>query len=162
VQSIRICILCTIFMMEILLHWGNISVDFQIEDYLTDLYLKGCIVIWEKQALSWRMHLLVMEDTASRMLRLCWIMHVITHQPALVTFILQRTTFLAVWHTVHGNKLYFLNLQLVYVLQQGKTSPTVFQWVLCKMSRVSLGSIVSDYGLGDWGSIPGGGKGFFL
>jgi hypothetical protein len=29
-------------------------------------------------------------------------------------------------------------------------------------SRVSSGSIVSDYGLDDRGSIPGGGKGFFL
>jgi hypothetical protein len=29
-------------------------------------------------------------------------------------------------------------------------------------SRVSSGSIVSDYGLGDRGSIPGGGRGFFL
>jgi hypothetical protein len=28
--------------------------------------------------------------------------------------------------------------------------------------RVSSGSIVSDYGLDDRGSIPGGGKGFFL
>jgi hypothetical protein len=29
-------------------------------------------------------------------------------------------------------------------------------------SRVSSGSIVSDYGLGKRGSIPGGGRGFFL
>jgi hypothetical protein len=29
-------------------------------------------------------------------------------------------------------------------------------------SRVSSGSIVSDYGLDDRGSIPGGSKGFFL
>jgi hypothetical protein len=29
-------------------------------------------------------------------------------------------------------------------------------------SRVSSGSIVSDYGLDDRGSIPGMGKGFFL
>jgi hypothetical protein len=31
-----------------------------------------------------------------------------------------------------------------------------------RRSRVSSGSIVSDYGLDDRGSIPGGGKGFFL
>jgi hypothetical protein len=30
------------------------------------------------------------------------------------------------------------------------------------VSRVSSGSIVSDYGPGDRVSIPGGGKGFFL
>jgi hypothetical protein len=30
------------------------------------------------------------------------------------------------------------------------------------MSRVSSGSIVSDYGLDDRGSIPGRGRGFFL
>jgi hypothetical protein len=30
------------------------------------------------------------------------------------------------------------------------------------MSRGSSGSIASDYGLDDWGSIPGRGRGFFL
>jgi hypothetical protein len=50
-----------IFAMEILsLHWGNISVDIRIGDNLTDVYLKWCIVIWEKQAFSCCMHVLVM------------------------------------------------------------------------------------------------------
>jgi hypothetical protein len=38
-----------------------------------------------------------------------------------------------------------------------------FSSTLCYVrSRVSSGNIVSDYGLDDRGSIPGGGKGFFL
>jgi hypothetical protein len=41
------------FAMEILsLHSENISVDIRIGDNLTDIYLKRCIVIYEKQALS--------------------------------------------------------------------------------------------------------------
>jgi hypothetical protein len=40
--------------------------------------------------------------------------------------------------------------------------PVFIERVLSRGSRVSSGSIVSDYGLDDRGSIPGRGKGFFL
>jgi hypothetical protein len=39
----------------LLLDWGNMSIDIRIGDNLTDVYLKECNVIWEKQSLSWRM-----------------------------------------------------------------------------------------------------------
>jgi hypothetical protein len=62
-QSLRICISCVGFPMEILLlRWGNVSIDIRIGDNLTNVYLKECIVIWEKQAHSLLVHLLVVED----------------------------------------------------------------------------------------------------
>jgi hypothetical protein len=35
------------------LHWGNVRMDIRLGDYLTDVYLKGLVVFWENQALSW-------------------------------------------------------------------------------------------------------------
>jgi hypothetical protein len=82
------------------LHWENVSSDNRIWDYLTDVYFKGCIVIWEKQALSWRMHLLAVEDTVCGMRRTCWVSYRVTNQPTLVTFILQQDVFLREQHGV--------------------------------------------------------------
>jgi hypothetical protein len=88
------CILCMGFVMEVLWqHWGNIRVDIRIGDNLTDVYLK-------KQALSCLMHVLAEEDAVCGMRRMCWISHMITHQPALVTFILQQDDFLKVQYGV--------------------------------------------------------------
>jgi hypothetical protein len=53
-------------------------------------YLKRCIVIWEKQALSWRMYVLALEFAMCNVRRMCWISYMITHQPADVTFLLQQ------------------------------------------------------------------------
>jgi hypothetical protein len=70
---------CFVFAMDILsLHWGNISVDICIGDNLTDVYLKGCIVIREKQA--WKTQYVGWGG---------WVGYR-THQSALVTFPLQE------------------------------------------------------------------------
>jgi len=62
------------FAMEILsLHWENMSFDIRIRGCLTDVYLKGCITVWEKQSLSWRMHLLAGDDAMCVTRRMCWI-----------------------------------------------------------------------------------------
>jgi hypothetical protein len=62
-QSLRICISCMGFPMEILsLRWGNVSIDIRIGDNLTDVYLKEFIVIWEKQAHPLLVHLLVVDE----------------------------------------------------------------------------------------------------
>lgn len=51
--SMQTCILGMIFVMEsLLLKRENFSADIQIGDNLTDEYLKLCIIIWKKQALS--------------------------------------------------------------------------------------------------------------
>jgi hypothetical protein len=55
-----------------LLHRGNIRIDIQIGGNLINVCLKGCIIIWEKQAFSCRMHMLAMEDTVCRMRRMRW------------------------------------------------------------------------------------------
>lgn len=50
------------FVLEPLsLHWGNSSSDIWIKDILTNVYLKWCIIIWEK-ALSCSMLILGVED----------------------------------------------------------------------------------------------------
>lgn len=61
------------FVMKILLlHWGNISIDIQILGNLVSVCMKSRIIIWEKQALSCRMHVLVMEDAVCRTRRMRW------------------------------------------------------------------------------------------
>jgi hypothetical protein len=93
----QLYISCVVFAVEILsLHWGNISVDIRIRDNLTDVYLKRCIVIWEKRTLSCRVNLLAVEDAVCGMRTMCCISYIITHQPALGTFFLQQEDFLTV------------------------------------------------------------------
>jgi hypothetical protein len=46
------------------------------------------------------MHLLAAEDALCGMRRVCWIPRTITHQPALVTFLLQQDYFLTEQHVV--------------------------------------------------------------
>jgi hypothetical protein len=48
----------------------------------------------------------------------------------------------------------FFKLHFYYII--------LYLHYVCAWSRVSSGGIVSDYGLGDRGSIPGRGKEFFL
>jgi hypothetical protein len=80
--------------MEILkLFWGNISIAIRIGDNLTDVYLKGCILTSEKQALSWCLHLLAVEDAVCGMRMMCWMPYAIIHLPALVTFLAQQDDF---------------------------------------------------------------------
>jgi hypothetical protein len=100
-RSLRTCISCLFFAMIILsLYWGDTSIDIRTGDNLTDVYFKGCIAVWEKQALLLRMDLLAVEDGMCVMGRLCWTLHTITHQPALVTFHLQQDDFLKERHGV--------------------------------------------------------------
>jgi hypothetical protein len=57
---------------------------------------------------------------------MCWMPYMITHQPALVTFILQQDDLLrAVWRTVRENKLYPFHIQPVQRLRQGINFATV-------------------------------------
>jgi hypothetical protein len=77
--------------MDILsLHWGNISVDIRIGDNVTNVYLKECIVIWEKQVFSCHLCVLAVEGAVCGVRRMCWIPYTTTHQPALVAFPSQK------------------------------------------------------------------------
>jgi hypothetical protein len=68
-RSMQICISCMAFAMEIPLLWsGNVSIDIGIRQNLTDVYLKGCLVIWEKQAL-------MAHALADGVRRVCWTPH---------------------------------------------------------------------------------------
>jgi hypothetical protein len=115
-RSMQICILCMVFAMGILsLHWGNISFDILIADDLTDVYFKRRIVPWEEQALSWRMHLLAVEDAVCGMKRMCSRPYTITHQRALSRFLLQQDDFLRVQYDVlcvRMSCILFMNKQL--------------------------------------------------
>jgi hypothetical protein len=107
----RICNSCMVFVMEFLsLQWGIISIDIRIGDYLTDVYSKGCVVIWEKQALSWCVHLLAVEDVVCGIRRMCWISCTVTHQPALVTFLLQQDDFRRDQHGVLWVRIIYISL----------------------------------------------------
>jgi hypothetical protein len=81
------------------------SIDIQIRDNLTNVYLKQCTEIREKKALSCHMHALVMEDTIWCMGKMCWILYTTTHQPALITFLLQQYDFLIVQYDTVWMKL---------------------------------------------------------
>jgi hypothetical protein len=95
-----ICVSCVVFALGILWrHRGNVYIHIRIADYLTEVYLKRRIAIWEKQALSRLMNLLAVEDAMCGMRNMCCISYTITHQPALiVTFLLQQDVFLREQH----------------------------------------------------------------
>jgi hypothetical protein len=69
--------------------------------------------------------------------------------------------------SICSNVICWLELSMKYLRKVSSVaadkllSDTCGKYV-CHGSRGSSGSIVSDYGLDDRGSIPGGGKGFFL
>jgi hypothetical protein len=99
---------CFAFAMDILsLHWGNISVDIRIGDNLTDEYLKGCTVIREKQALSWRMHLLAVEDAICGMRRMGWTSYPSVSQHS-SHFLCNRTSQSSVAYCAHAISVSFL------------------------------------------------------
>jgi hypothetical protein len=77
--------------MEILLlHRGNVNNDIRTGDNHIDVCLKLCILIREENALSCPVNVMAMEDATCRLRRIRWISYMITHQPALVRFLLQQ------------------------------------------------------------------------